>query len=334
MRTSFAAFIGIVILLLQTGCMQSSVPADPELRTIDSTNLPRPNLRLAIPGLSPCTTSPETEIRLNTDEPVVVLVHGCKGSAGRFRALAQVFAFHGQQAVCFSYNDRDSLDKSSSELMDSLQELSQSMDNHRLTLIGHSQGGLIARRALVQQQETNRFENTAAQVQLVTISSPFAGIAAADHCALLSARFWSFGLVVPFCKLISGDKWYEITKPSPFIQKPGRLMSQVTGHLKVVTDESESCRSFDAEGTCMKDDFVFSVEEQYITQIDKSARVENIELSAGHVEIVGDYHTAPHKLIGLMQQKGILRRTTAGRQQSLQILLARLYGDGQSLPGW
>jgi len=29
-----------------------------------------------------------------------VLVHGCKGSAGRFRSLAQLYAFHGQQAVC------------------------------------------------------------------------------------------------------------------------------------------------------------------------------------------------------------------------------------------
>jgi hypothetical protein len=40
---------------------------------------------------------------------VTILVHGCFGSAGRFRPLAQVYAFQGQQTACFSYNDRNRL---------------------------------------------------------------------------------------------------------------------------------------------------------------------------------------------------------------------------------
>lgn len=328
MKISILAFAALsVLLFLQFGCAKPPIPSDPKLKKIDSSYLPAPDLYLNISGLSPCTTSTETEIHLNSREPVVVLVHGCKGSAGRFRALAQVFAFHGQQTVCFSYNDRDSLVESSSELVDALSELSLAMDHQKMTIIGHSQGGLIARKALVEEGETKSFEKSAAQMQLVTISSPFAGIAAADHCAQLSARLWSFGLVVPFCKLISGDKWYEITKPSPFMQKPGVLMAKVTDHIKVVTDESGSCRSFDSDGTCAQDDFVFSVDEQYSEAVDQSARVENIELLAGHVEIVGDYNITPDKLITLMQQKGILRETPVTKQELLSVLLSHLYDE-------
>ena len=49
-----------------------------------------------------------------------MLVHGCRGSAGHFRALAQLYAFHGQQAVCFAYDPGDSLVKASGELITAL----------------------------------------------------------------------------------------------------------------------------------------------------------------------------------------------------------------------
>ena len=97
-----------IIAALLVGCA-SYVPDDPQLSRIDTSQLPHPDLELNIPGLSSCTTSPDKTLELNTDAPVTVIVHGCYGSAARFRALAQVFSFHGQQAVCFNYNDRDSL---------------------------------------------------------------------------------------------------------------------------------------------------------------------------------------------------------------------------------
>jgi len=71
-----------------------------------------------------------------------------KGSAGRFRSLAQLYAFHGQQAVCFSYDDRASLVHSSGELITALEGLSGQMQNRQLSVLGHSMGGLVARKAL------------------------------------------------------------------------------------------------------------------------------------------------------------------------------------------
>ena len=103
-----------------------------------------------------------------------MLAHGCLASAGRFRSLAQVFAFHGQQSACFSYNDRDSLTKSAAQLVSALDDLAGHLQNPQVTVIGHSQGGLIARNALT----TERAQPLVAELdlRLVTISSPFAGI--------------------------------------------------------------------------------------------------------------------------------------------------------------
>ena len=165
------AFIAAVTI--STGCT-TPIPQDPELATIDDSALPVPDLSLQIPGLSPCTTHSDASIHVNSREPVVVIVHGCFGSAARYRALAQVFAFHGQQAVCFNYNDRDSLMKSSAELINSLDLLSSHMQNRQITVIGHSQGGLIARKALVKERE-DRLQTDDASLRLVTISAPFPG---------------------------------------------------------------------------------------------------------------------------------------------------------------
>ena len=313
------------LLSMQVGCVKPA-PVVPKPISIDRAYLPAPNLSLQIPGLSPCNTSPDSTIRLNSNEPVNIIVHGCKSSAGLFRSLAQVFALHGQQTVCFSYNYRDSLMKSSAELNHALNLLSLEMKNSQMTVIGHSQGGLISRKALIKERE-DKFTAQNTSMRLVTISAPYAGIKAADHCASPNARFFSIGLVIPICRMISGDKWYEITHPSPFIQQPGELLEQVTSHLKIVTNETGSCRQYDQNGNCVEDDFVFSIDEQYFEPVDALPRVENIEITAGHVEIVGNYHVSPKKLIKLLQHNGIMNTTPPALQDQLAILLSRLYQD-------
>lgn len=310
-------------LLAAAGCA-TPVPSDPALATIDSSQLPVPDTSIKIPGLSPCTTARDATIHLNANNPVNIIVHGCYSSAARFRALAQVFAFHGQQTICFNYNDRDSLKKSSTQLVDALRLLSNSLNNRNITIIGHSQGGLLARHALSQQYE-NLIPRTNTQVRLVTISSPFSGIEAADHCASPTARALSLGLVIPICRLISGDKWFEITRASGFIKQPGHLLDQVTSHIKIVTDERGSCRQYDEAGNCTEDDYVFSLKEQYHAGVDKPSQVKNIEVTAGHAEIVGDHLTPPEKLIALLQKNGVMRPTSPLRQQLLSRLLTQLY---------
>lgn len=316
-------FVLISVLVAMAGC-GTPVPSDPAFARIDRTNLPAPDLTADIPGLSNCTTSSKKTIQLNSSEPVIVIVHGCFGSAALFRSLAQVFAFHGQQAICFNYNDRDSLMQSSAELITALSLLSQQMNNQDITVIGHSQGGLIARKALIQERE-DKLQANSTSLKLVTISSPYAGISAADHCASTTMRWLTLGLIVPICQIISGDKWYEITTPSLFIQEPGNLLKRVTSHIKIVTDERGSCRQYDEKGVCIEDDYVFSVDEQYLNQIDAELRVDNIEIAAGHSEIVGNYKVAPTKLIDLMQTKGIMRLTAPDRKENLSALLMRIY---------
>lgn len=314
----------IILISIMLGACATSVPSDPEYATIDTKNLPTPDFSANITGLSPCTNSDDTTIHLNSDEPVYIIVHGCFGSAALFRSLAQVFAFHGQQAVCFTYDDRDSLTQSSAELITALDKLSTKMGNKQITVIGHSQGGLISRRALIEERD-DRLQANGTEYSLVTISSPYAGIAAADHCGSTTLRWLTLGLIVPVCMVISGDKWYEITAPSSFIQQPGTILDQVSSHLKIVTDERGTCRKFDENGVCIEDDFVFSVNEQYFEKVDSADFVENLEVDAGHAEIVGNYRVPPKKLIKILQDKGIMHRTPHERKEKLSYLLKQLY---------
>jgi hypothetical protein len=319
----------IFLIVPILGACATPVPTDPEFAYIDDKNLPKPDFSANIAGLSPCTNSADTTIHLNANEPVTVIVHGCFGSAALFRSLAQVFAFHGQQTVCFNYNDRDSLTQSSTELITALDSLSAKMRNQNMTVIGHSQGGLISRRAFIKER-ADRLQINDKNVTLVTISSPYSGIAAADHCGSTTLRWLTLGLIIPVCKIVSGDKWYEITNPSPFIQQPGNLLDQVSQHLKIVTDERGTCRKFDEKGVCLEDDFVFSVNEQYFEKVDNIKIVDNIEVNAGHAEIVGDYEVVPEKLIAILQNRSIMNNTPPERKAKLSLLLERIYHSRNS----
>ena len=307
-------------LLALAGCATPQV-ADPGYAFIDLSRLAPANTSLAIPGLGPCTDNPDRSLHLASDQPLTVLVHGGSASAGRLRALAQVLAFHGQQSACFSYDDRERLTLSSAKLSGALGRLAQAMANRRIAVIGHSQGALIARRALV----GDAIHASDLRLRLVTVSGPFGGVAAASMCGDRVWRALSFGLVVPICQIVTGAKWSDITSTSPFIVAPGRLGGQVQDYLKVVTNERGSCRRMDSGG-CAEPDTVFSLDEQRNAVVDRDPIVTIVEVKAGHVEIVGDQRVAPAKLIALLQQHGIILPTTPERMEQLGQLLAALYG--------
>ena len=319
------AFVLMAFLLANlTGCV--TVSDDPALLTFDQSRLPPADISLTIPGLGPCTDNPDRTLHLNSQQPVTVLVHGCFASTGRFRALAEVMAFHGQQTACFTYNDRDSMMLSSAQLAASLDTLAGQLRNKQITVVGHSQGALIARKALVAERP-DAVQNKQLQLKLVTISGPFAGIAAAEQCGSPTPemRLLTLGLIVPLCKIVSGDKWHEITSASDFIRQPGELLPQVQSYLKIDTDEQGACLQLNEAGGCAKQDKVFSLAEQFYKPVDESAKVKNVVVKAGHVEIVGDQRVAPLKLIALLQQNGILNQTEAKRGAAFNQLLDRLY---------
>jgi pimeloyl-ACP methyl ester carboxylesterase len=328
MRLHSSAWALVTATVLLQACATQR-PGDPALMYLDQSKLPPADVSLNIPGLGPCTDNPDRSLRLNSRQPVTVLVHGCYGSSGQFRGLAQVFAFHGQQTACFTYDDRAGLDVSAAELAASLDRLVHPKNMPppaaQVTLVGHSQGALVARRSLTAglPQPVGGSE---AKLRLVTISGPFAGIAAADACGSPLVRVLSLGLIGPLCRIGTGDKWADITYSSDFIRNPGALAGRVQSYLKIDTDERGSCRRT-VNDQCVEDDFTFSLDEQRNAVVDRGAVTEIVEVKAGHVEIVGDNRVAPLKLIAVLQQNGIMRQTEPQRIAALGLLLARVYRD-------
>ena len=315
------ASVVAVALLALAGC--AGFQYVPETGPLEPGSLPPPNAVLNVADLGPCTDSPDRALKLNTGYPVTVLVHGCNGSAGRFRSLAQLYAFHGQQAVCFSYDDRESLVSSAARLNRALGELARIVRGQELTVIGHSMGGLVARKAMERGASQDRPDEV--PVKLVTVSAPVAGINAASGCGSTALRWMSLGVVPLSCWLVTGDNWREIPPGSDFIQHPGALRPSVRRYLKVVTDERDTCRRKEAGGACRESDYIFSLAEQYQPVIDAYPQRVNVEVRAGHVEIVGDKQVAPRKLLAILQEQGMLAMTPIARRAALEKLLAELY---------
>ena len=315
--------IFIFIFSSLVGCT-ISLPYLPESQQLERGSLPQPDVAVDIPYLRSCNDSPIRTLKFNSSYPVTVLVHGCNGSAGRFRSLAQLYAFHGQQAVCFSYNDRDSLVDISGQLITALDSLASHIRNRNLMVIGHSMGGLVARKAM-ERDRRGEWQNDDVSIKLATVSAPFPGIEIASHCGIKFLHWLSLGTVPGIRWAITGDNWYEITPASNFIRYPEPLLKSVQQYLKVVTDERNTCRRKSKNGSCLESDHVFSLAEQYHPVIDNYKQLINVEVEAGHVEIVGYKHVAPRKLLSILQQQGMLAPTPPERRVALERLLAKLF---------
>lgn len=322
MRTSLVA----AVLCLGTGCstLQAVVRfitpggAEPVVE-------PSRRREYVIPGLQACEDGVKP-VTLDPSRPVHVLVHGCNSSTARFKTLAQVFEASGQQTVCYSYNDRDYLERSSARLAQAIEALKPHLTTRDLVILGHSQGGLIARKALVAQRRDGvAVAPDDFRIRLVTVSSPFGGIRSSRHCGSVVGYVVSFGITVGACQIITGAKWREIFPGAGFIRTPGALVPTVAEHVKVDTDEAGSCRRTKASGECAESDFVFGLEEQYQEGVDKDARALPLVVKAGHVEIVGETGEPPVKLIALLRERGILATPPLEQQAAFAALLEDLY---------
>lgn len=317
-----AAFLTVIGLL--SGCATPEVMISAAL---DPGRLPPPDTTLNIPGLGPCTDNPDRSLHLDSSQPVNVLVHGCFGSSGQFRGLAQVLAFHGQQSACFTYDDRAKLTDSAAELRRAVKQLAEQAHVPQITVIGHSQGSLIARRSLTEPVLSPQPKHPV-ELRLVTVSGPFAGIESARTCGKTWLYPLSLGLVPLSCYAVTGPKWADITYSSAFILEPGELSRQVANYLKIDTDERGTCRRTEG-GRCVESDDIFSLDEQRNPTVETDARMLRVQVDAGHVEIVGDKRVAPTKLISILQENGVLRPTAPAHLPAFNALLSRIYLDGQ-----
>jgi pimeloyl-ACP methyl ester carboxylesterase len=276
-----------------------------------------------VPGLYPCTVRGREVVEIDANRPLTVLVHGCKSSGERFKTLSQVFEAHGQQTICFNYNDRDSINTSATQLASALSSLQKRLEPHEITVLGHSQGGLISRRALQADLRKGLVTREGFTYRLVTVSSPFSGINASKDCGKTWLHVLSLSITVGVCLAVTGNKWTEIFPGSKFLNNPAPLVG--TSHLQILTDERETCRTRRPDGRCAIDDFVFGLEEQDSAVVNASANVTSVTVRAGHAEVVGEDGAPPLRLIEVLQRQGVLAETPAEGQPALSDLLGSLY---------
>jgi len=307
-----------VLNLLFIGC--SFVQPAPPI-TIINTQVSETDTVITIPGLSQCRKDIQAGASINADKAVYLMVHGCRGSAGSFKKLAEVLEYQGKQALCYTYNDRDKLSDVASHLSATVGELSGYLNNPEITLIGHSQGGLIARKSVTKEFLTGK----AASLTLVTVSAPLSGIRAAEACGKTSIRLATLGIHDLACRLISGGKWFEITSSSNYIQTPGELQSSVVKYALVMTDETGSCREYDASGNCLRDDYVFSLREQQLPVATQGLQALSKVIKDGHVAVVGENEKVPYKLIYALQDLEVLEKTPVYEEAKFSEFLQELY---------
>ena len=307
----------LVAVLALVGCISGS-----EIQTVPVAIGDAPPIE--IDGLTPCTLDSREPGELDPDKPTVVLVHGCGDSAGRFTTLAEVFEAHGQQAVCFTYESRDEIEVGARRLVRSMAELERHTGGQKVTVIGHSQGGLVARLALSEALRGSPVLE--GEYELVTISSPFAGIHAARHCSLRWLYGLSFGITVAICRGVAGRNWKEIHRGAEPVLEPGELREEVGHYVQIRTDERGTCRVTRDDGSCAEDDYVFSLDEQTNPKT-LSPHFRSLEIEAGHVAIVGEAGVVPEQLVELLQAEGVMNPTPPEQREAIAALLERLYLD-------
>lgn len=316
-------FFACGLFLFLAGCAASPAYV-PESQQLDTSLLPLPDTTVSIANLSSCTDSAEKSIQIDSKSPITILVHGCNGSAGRFRSLAQLYAFHGQQAICYNYEDRASLLESADKLALAVNALAEATSNQNIAIIGHSMGGLISRKAM---EDNPKIANPLSDknLELITISAPLSGIKAANHCGIAPLHWLSAGIIPGICWAVTGNNWREISSSADFIRYPEPLIPSVQKYLKIVTNEKDTCRLKATDGSCIESDYVFNLAEQYHQKIDNYENITGVQVDAGHVEIVGNKDIVPRKLLAILQEYNMLSYTPRDRKEALEKLLAELY---------
>lgn len=257
-----------------------------------------------IPGLVVCGAS-AAELQLDPARPLVLFVPGRADSGERYAALSYHFEVEGKQTACFAYDHRDSLEDSATRLSEVLGALQERLPAGRITIIAHSLGGLVARRALVADRE-RRLEPGGFTYTLVTVATPFGGIRSAADCGRNWLHLLTLGASAAVCGLVAGQTWQEIPPNSDFMRRPGTLLPAVTESIGVVTLERGACRRRSFRHGCDEPDVTFSLGEQRNAVVEADPRYTRVQIAAGHLEIVGDPGTPPTKLIRILQERGVL----------------------------
>jgi pimeloyl-ACP methyl ester carboxylesterase len=218
-----------------------------------------------------------TGIQPNPDGPLLIMVHGVNPETGFFNPLAEALAAQlGYRILYFEYDGGKRLDESADLLVDDVDALRRSDPKGDLTVIAHSMGGLVARRAMTEGRAKTLADGRRT-IRLLTIATPFGGYKSANPTRLKIVRilFRAFGVT---------EAQQDIASKSDFIQKPGKLGKGVT-HAKIETYEEKETR-IDPRGKRVKDTVVHC-KQQVLPSVDDE--VNDFEtIFNGHMAVLND----------------------------------------------
>src|SRR5512142_382216 len=191
----------VMWVLLSGGCA-STVPVS-MVRTSDAAS------GVPVPGLITCGAEGDGQLELDPARPLVLVVPGRGDTGMRYRELSWRFEQQGQQVACFDYDDRESLDQSSGRLIRAIAKLKTMLPPSRIVLLGHSQGGLIARRALIGERKDALRGGDGFRYALITVAAPFGGIRSSADCGRTWLHILTLGVSAAVCNLVAGEAWQE-----------------------------------------------------------------------------------------------------------------------------
>lgn len=233
---------------------------------------------IAIDGLGSCEAAARPVVL--DGSPVAVLVHGNQSAPGHLAVLAEHMQARGFRPLCFRWRTSGRIITAARALGEALEALETLTPS--VLVVGHSLGGLVSRRALVSERDGST------PIDLVTVATPFAGVASAATCSKRWLRILSLGSVAAICRRLShGATWRDFHPQSDLITEPGTLDPSVRSHLHVITDERGSCRRRRPDGSCAQDDRVFSTREQGAGAV-RGPRLSVRRIRAGHGGVVTD----------------------------------------------
>ncbi len=201
------------------------------------------------------------------DRPLAVVAHGIHPTAGDLDPLVDDLELRGFAVAEFTYDDTQPLEHSARQLGGALGAMLDRSPRDEVTVVAHSMGGLVARRALTGGHASNLAERPTAFV-LVTVASPLGGFAVANGA-----------LTDP----LGPDSHDDLGTRAAFVRAPGRLADNVR-HIKLETDERRTWRRV---GDSLTADDVVSLRQQRNPVVDADAAERRV-LRAGHVGVLND----------------------------------------------
>jgi hypothetical protein len=217
---------------------------------------------------------------------VAFLVHGYDSVPSDLQPTASFLQASDYRVYRFVHNSRDELASISNTLARGVCEIAQRIGSDSILVLGHSMGGLIARRAVASVARVP--ELSSVPFRLVTIAAPFGGVFSATGSNMMPLP--GFGV---------RESHRDLSLLSKFIVEPGKLPAQVR-HLKIETDEpASSAKTKDsAEGG---NDVVFTLANQHSKTVDNDSAVDcRVVWKAGHVASINIANRLPESMVQML----------------------------------